>query len=180
MLMAAKSHAGQDREGDNALPYLTHPIEVLMRLRMQGGVRDLDVLCAALLHDVVEECGVQPSRIEQEFGQRVASLVRELTRTEPTPEQAQGLDADALWKLRADMLLQDIAGMGPDAMTVKLADRISNVLGALETKRGRKLDRYVRQTRKILRVIPRDVNPPLYDELKTVTERAEREMSKKK
>lgn len=160
---AVKWHAGQYRDGDSALPYIAHPFDVLSNLRNIGGVADEAMLCAAMLHDVVEECDVSPSKIEKKFGRQVANLVVELTREEPDEETWASLSPTDLYDLRNRMLLDGIKKMGPEAMQVKLADRLSNVLEAKRTRTGDKLQRYLTQTEQILQVIPRDVNPALWD-----------------
>ncbi len=160
---ASKLHRGQDRDGPAALPYLTHPLEVLCNLRYKGGVTDEDMLVASVLHDVVEECGVEPEEIGRRFGPRVRELVSEVTRAEPSASEIAGMSADEVWQLRADRLLDEIKGMGPEARTLKLADRLSNVGACLKLREGKKRDRYVRQSFLILEVIPRETNPELWD-----------------
>jgi GTP diphosphokinase / guanosine-3',5'-bis(diphosphate) 3'-diphosphatase len=118
---AAKLHEGQERDGEDALPYITHPVEVLVNLRYVGGVTDEDLLCAAVLHDTIEECGAEPAEIERKFGPRVRALVEELTRREPSEEETRELSREETWQLRADMLLEEIGRMSPDAQRVKLA-----------------------------------------------------------
>lgn len=169
---AAKHHRGQDRDGDAALPYITHPIDVMNRLRYQAGVEDLEILAAAALHDVIEECGVALDEIESRFGPRVAGLVGELTRSEPTPEEIAGLEPEAVIEFRSRMLLEDIAKMSPDAQIVKLADRGSNLYASLSTRSGEKRARYVRQSYLILETVPREVSPPLWDAIQTLLAQA--------
>ena len=161
--LAAELHRGQEREGEAPLPYLTHPVEVLAVLRYVGGVTDEDLLSAAALHDVVEESNADLKEIAKAVGDRAANLVRELTRREPTAEERKGLDKDAVWKLRADLLLDEIRAMSPEAQQVKLADRLANVRDAKRTKAGPKWDRYAWQTGEILKIVPRDRNPGLWD-----------------
>jgi (p)ppGpp synthase/HD superfamily hydrolase len=160
---AAKLHAGQEREGEHPLPYITHPVEVLLNLRHVGGVTDENWLCVAALHDVIEECGTSPDWIEERFGRAVREGVEELTRHEPSEKETAGLSAEEIWRLRAEMLLEEIRQMSPDAQRVKLADRLSNLHDALRTKREEKLDRYMGHSRQILEIVPRHVNPELWD-----------------
>jgi (p)ppGpp synthase/HD superfamily hydrolase len=160
---AAKLHEGQDRDGDSPLPYIIHPLEVLTNLRYLGGVTDEDLLCAAALHDVVEEADAGLGKIEKKFNARVRALVAELTRREPTAEEIEGKDESEIWQMRSEMLLDEIGKMGPEAQAIKLADRLSNVRDALRTKEGPKLQRYLMQSYRILEIIPREVNPGLWD-----------------
>ncbi len=160
---AARWHAGEERDGDNPLPYITHPMEVLVNLRYVGGFTDEDLLCTAALHDVIEESDATLEEIEREFGTRVRGLVKELTRREPTKRETEGLSKEEIWQLRADMLLEEIAKMSPEAQSVKLADRLANVREGKRTKLGDKLRRYLVHTYQILETVPREVNPALWD-----------------
>ncbi len=167
---AEKLHRGQDRDGPAPLPYLSHPVDVACKLRYLAGVEDPTDLCAALLHDTVEECGVHPAKIAKKFGSEVEGLVRELTRTEPSEADAAGLTPEQLWELRSRLLLEDIRRMSPRAQRIKLADRLSNLEAARATRLGDRLDRYVRQSFLILEAIPRDVSPPLWDAIRQLLE----------
>ena len=161
--LAARWHAGEDRDGANALPYIVHPIEVLINLRNVGEVTDETMLCAAALHDVVEETDATLEDIGDSMGKAVRDLVEELTRVEPKKSETRGMDKDAIWRMRADLLLAEIAEMSPAAQTVKLADRLSNIRDAKRTKPADKRDRYIGQTRRILETVPRERNPALWD-----------------
>lgn len=160
--MAARYHAGQERDGDNPLPYITHPIEVLMNLRTIGGVIEEDLLCAAVLHDVLEETKTSPNEILMSMGPGVLSLVQELTRREPSAEETNGLSKDEIWQLRSKMLLAEIAIMSPQAQAIKLADRLANLRDARYTRSGTKLNRYKKQTALILNEIQPTVNVRLW------------------
>ena len=124
---------------------------------------DEDLLCAAVLHDLVEETSTTILELTDSFGARVGSLVTELTRREPLPDETNGLSKAQVWSLRSKMLLDEIAQMSPDAQQVKLADRLSNLRGARLTKRGEKLERYRVQTAAILKLATRSVNRRLWD-----------------
>jgi len=167
MEAAVRAHADQWREGEFPLPYSTHPIEVLILLRYVGGVTDEAMLCTAALHDTVEEGSMSFKAIADSFGGHVEVLVRALTRREPSAEETAGLSKDEIWKLRADMLLNEIGEMSPEAQTVKLADRLSNVRDAKRLKSGKKLNRYLWQTKRIIEIVPRSVNPGLWDAIKS-------------
>lgn len=158
-----EAHRGQDRDGPSPLPYASHPADVVCKLRYIGGVADEDLLAAALLHDVLEETEISSSALRKAFGDRVADLVQELTREEPTAEVAQALSQEELVELRSKLLLEGIAKMSPDAQAIKLADRLSNLEGARITRGPKKLARYEKQSQKILKIIPRKVNPSLWD-----------------
>jgi (p)ppGpp synthase/HD superfamily hydrolase len=69
---ATAAHAGQVRKG-TAIPYITHPTAVASLVREFGG--DQEQVIAALLHDVVEDCGILIDEIAARFGNRVADIV---------------------------------------------------------------------------------------------------------
>ncbi|MGI8924338.1 MAG: HD domain-containing protein [Fimbriimonadales bacterium] len=163
---AVEAHDGQARDGDYPLPYATHPVEVVANLRYVGNVVDEDILCAGFLHDVLEETSATEEEIERLFGKRVRELVVSVRREEPSTKQVAGLDKDGIYALRSRMLLDEIAAMSPESQTIKLADRLSNVVGVHATREGRKLKRYIEQTENLLRIIPRKVNPALWDAVK--------------
>lgn len=58
--------------------YILHPLRVMFAVRERGG--DEDAQCAALLHDVVEDCAYPVANLERIFGPRVAQMVQTLTR----------------------------------------------------------------------------------------------------
>ncbi|MBS1707631.1 MAG: bifunctional (p)ppGpp synthetase/guanosine-3',5'-bis(diphosphate) 3'-pyrophosphohydrolase [Armatimonadetes bacterium] len=165
LVWAAQSHAGQDRDGESPLPYITHVVEVVNELRHTGGVTDETMLVAAVLHDIVESGGVSAGDVAKKFGTEVAGLVAELTRTEPTEEQMEGKSEREIWDMRSSLLLEDIQRMSSTAQTIKLADRISNFTHALRTKKGGKKKRYVKQTERILATVPRKTNSGLWKKL---------------
>lgn len=163
---AAAKHSGTDRDGDDPLPYVVHPVEVLGFSRMIGGVTDEDLLAAAALHDTIEDTDTTREEIAEHFGERVAEFVQALTREEPDEEQRAGKSKDEIWEMRSEMLLAEIAQMPRDVLPLKLADRLSNVRESKKTKSKPKIERYLRQTKRILQIIPRDVNPALWDAIK--------------
>jgi len=160
---ATKRHKGQVRDGTPTLPYITHPIDVVNILRYEARETDPEILAAGFLHDLLEETDTTADEIEERFGSRVAQLVCELTRTEPSVEVRASLPEPELWELRNQLLLDGIGAMSKEAQRVKLADRVSNLRGAFATREGLALDRYLRQSRMILERIPREVAPPLWD-----------------
>lgn len=73
--LAVKEHVGQVDKAN--MPYILHPLRVLGNI----GLADDDILCAAVLHDVVEDCNVTLENLEMRgFSLRTVELVRLLTR----------------------------------------------------------------------------------------------------
>jgi len=77
---AALKHATMRRKAATGLvvPYVTHPMEVAQIL-VECGVTDEDVLIAAVLHDCLEDTDTKEEDILFKFGERVLSLVKEVT-----------------------------------------------------------------------------------------------------
>ena len=61
---SAEKHKTQRRKGAAGSPYINHPIDVAETLWNVGGVRDIHVIVAAILHDTVEDTGTTPSEVE--------------------------------------------------------------------------------------------------------------------
>ena len=75
VIYATNAHNGQTRKGTN-LPFIIHPMEVAAIVAAM--TLDQDMLCAAVLHDVVEDCdGISIEDIRREFGDIVASYVHQ-------------------------------------------------------------------------------------------------------
>lgn len=160
---ACEKHYGSYRDGEAALPYVTHPIDVVNNLRYVGLLVEEDLLIAGALHDVLEETQTSAAEICEHFGPLVSSLVQQVTRFEP---DISGLTKEQAWELRSATLLREIAEMGTEAMTIKLADRLSNLRQAKVTRKPLKLERYKRQTEKILEIIPKTVNLGLWNAIR--------------
>ena len=115
---AAKAHANQVRSSGE--PYITHPLAVAYILLEFG--MDTDTICAALLHDVVEDTDVTLDEIKKLFGQDVAMLVDGVTKLGKIPlftrEEQQ---AENVRKILLAMS-QDIR-----VIIIKLADRLHNL-----------------------------------------------------
>ena len=101
------AHKGQFRN-DGITPYSIHPETVVKTLKLLG-VEDSDILCAGYLHDVLEDTKYTPEKIQEIFGDRVLSIVNELTfEDDITDEQywdgCQNMSTDAKWVKVADIL----------------------------------------------------------------------------
>ena len=74
VIFAAQAHDGAARKGSE-IPYIVHPMEVVAIASTMTD--DPQVLAAAALHDVMEDCGVTFDTLSERFGVRVAGLVCE-------------------------------------------------------------------------------------------------------
>jgi (p)ppGpp synthase/HD superfamily hydrolase len=114
---ALRYHGDQRRP--TGAPYLEHLLEALEVLVRGAGVTDREVLCAAVLHDVVEDTAATVDDVRDGFGDRVAAMVGWVTK----PEPADGADRHAA----KNAYLSRLRDAPDDAIVVKLADRASNV-----------------------------------------------------
>jgi len=118
---AAEKHLGQQRKYVRQ-PYITHPVDVAFTL-VQYGYDKPEMLAAALLHDVIEDCDVTHAELDERFGREVADLVVELT-------QPDKLDAVLNKKNRAERHQAHIAKLKTislNAKIIKAADRLCNL-----------------------------------------------------
>lgn len=117
---AEKKHAGQTRGSGE--PYIKHPLRVA-RLAAEWG-SESDVIMAALLHDVAEDCGVPLTEIRELFGSNVEKIVDTVTALSDK-EFANHTLTKAQKDLLSDAKLQ--SRMNSEALLVKIADRIDNL-----------------------------------------------------
>ena len=171
-LFAAERHSGHNRDGQIPIPYIAHPLDVLNTLVYTGCIADEELHCVALLHDTLEDTNTTPEEIQSLFGTRVAQIVQELTRIEPTTEETAGLSEEEIYALRNRLFFEEIRAMSPEAQTIKLCDRISNLREARVSRPPRKLARYARQTFEILDIIPESVNPKLWRRVQKLAAKA--------
>lgn len=113
---AADKHRNQRRKDAEASPYINHPIALANVLANEGGVEDVTVLCAAVLHDTIEDTETTSEELQAIFGPKVASVVMEVT------------DDKSLEKsLRKQRQVEHAPHISKEAKLVKLADKISNL-----------------------------------------------------
>lgn len=126
---AAEFHRDQRRRSGE--PYINHPVEVALILAHDLRM-DEDTICAALLHDTVEDTPATKDQIAELFGPTVADLVDGVTKL--TSIQVSSMDAKQAWNLRKMFLAmsRDIR-----VVIIKLADRLHNMrtLAALPADR---------------------------------------------
>jgi (p)ppGpp synthase/HD superfamily hydrolase len=115
---AAEKHATQTRKKTD-VPYISHLMSVAALVLEAGG--DEDQTIAALLHDVVEDCGGEPvlEDVRQRFGDRVAKIVAGCTDAYTIPKPA--------WKQRKLDYLEVLRRADDDVRLVSAADKLHNV-----------------------------------------------------
>ncbi|XP_044212468.1 guanosine-3',5'-bis(diphosphate) 3'-pyrophosphohydrolase MESH1 [Thunnus albacares] len=113
---AAEKHRNQRRKDVDATPYINHPIGVARILSHEGGVTEIEVLQAALLHDTVEDTDTTPAELEAKFGPIVARIVEEVTDDKSLSKQE-----------RKRLQVEHAPHRSHQAKLVKLADKLYNL-----------------------------------------------------
>ena len=123
---AAKKHAGQTRKA-SSIPYIAHLMGVTSLVLEFGGDEDLAI--AALLHDVVEDCGGAPmlKQVKRRFGSRVAKVVEGCTDSDTYPKPP--------WRERKEAYLEHLKSADADTRLVSAADKLNNVRSILSDYR---------------------------------------------
>jgi len=123
---AAKKHENQiDKSG---MPYILHPLKVMHYLKTNT---DFELMCGAVLHDVIEDCGVTYDELREiGMSERVIDIVRAMTKV-------PGESADEyITRLKSH----------PDFIRVKLADLRHNMdarrLKGISEKDAKRMDKY--------------------------------------
>lgn len=116
---ASLAHDGQFRKFTE-IPYIVHPMEVASIVATI--TTDEDVLCAAVLHDTVENTPVTIDEIEREFGSRVAALV-----ADESENKREGEDKKATWLIRKQESLDHLKNAPKDALLICLGDKLANL-----------------------------------------------------
>ena len=130
---AEKAHDGQKRRSGE--PYIIHPVAVAQILAEMG--MDADSICAALLHDVVEDTPVTDEEISKKFGETIEQLVDGVTKLGQITTNKAHSDDDATKEERLMLMEQQqsenvrkmFLAMSRDirVIIIKLADRVHNM-----------------------------------------------------
>ena len=126
-LFAAGKHKGQFRKA-STIPYTAHLMGVASLVLEAGGDEDLAI--AALLHDVVEDCGGAPmlKEVRRRFGVRVAKIVDGCTDADTYPKPP--------WRERKEKYIRHLKTADADSRLVSAADKLNNVRSILSDYRA--------------------------------------------
>ena len=119
---AAQKHRDQRRTDKDTSPYINHPISVAKIISEIGNIEDPEVLAAALLHDTIEDTRTTPEELIDNFGERVCSLVQEVTDDKALPNLE-----------RKQRQIDHAKEISEGAALIKLGDKISNVTDITNT-----------------------------------------------
>ena len=116
--VAQAAHEGQFRASGR--PYITHPC-VVCDILIDLGL-DVATLCAALLHDTVEDTDITDSQLREEFGDEIANLVQGVTKLDK-------LQFASKEEEQAENIRKMLVAMAKDirVIIIKLADRLHNM-----------------------------------------------------
>jgi guanosine-3',5'-bis(diphosphate) 3'-pyrophosphohydrolase len=117
---AAEKHRNQRRKDAKASPYINHPIELADVLANEGNVTDIDTLCAAVLHDTIEDTEATEGELKEIFGERITAIVIDVTDDKSLP-----------YDDRKESQVRHAPNSLPEAKLVKLADKICNLRNIL-------------------------------------------------
>jgi GTP diphosphokinase / guanosine-3',5'-bis(diphosphate) 3'-diphosphatase len=117
--LAKMEHMSQFR--DSGVSYYIHPLRTTLILVEELGIEDIDLLCSALLHDVLEDGSVSQLRLEKDFGLEVARIVKGVTRLRPLRETEEEKKVNKAEKFK------EIAQADEKIRLIKLCDILDNM-----------------------------------------------------
>ncbi|MCB1761033.1 MAG: bifunctional (p)ppGpp synthetase/guanosine-3',5'-bis(diphosphate) 3'-pyrophosphohydrolase [Gammaproteobacteria bacterium] len=116
LVFAARKHRDQRRKDKPASPYINHPIALMDVLVSEAGIDQIEILCAAILHDTVEDTETTEEELQQHFGDSISNIVMEVTDDKQLGKQE-----------RKAAQVSHAPTLSIEAKAVKLADKISNL-----------------------------------------------------
>jgi guanosine-3',5'-bis(diphosphate) 3'-pyrophosphohydrolase len=142
LFFASVKHQSHKRNDRNRSPYLNHPVSVAYYLS-SCGITDPDILCAALLHDTLEKTETTREELLREFGQKILSIVEELT-DDPALSKKEQHEAQ----------IRNAPLESHEAKIIKIGDKISNIThlkenSPLDLDSKKKLE-YLNWTRQVI------------------------------
>jgi len=143
-------HYGQKRKYTNE-PYITHCISVADIVK--SVTDDIDIICAAYLHDVIEDTDIAPLIIDQIFGERVKNLVLQVS------DISKLEDGNRAFRKQKD--LEHLAKADKDGQTIKLADLIHNSQSIVKYDKNFAVH-YLKEKERLLAVLTKG-NKKLYE-----------------
>jgi guanosine-3',5'-bis(diphosphate) 3'-pyrophosphohydrolase len=145
---AARAHRHQLRK-DRVTPYFAHCVRVAMVVRDVFKCEDEAAICAAYLHDTIEDTPTDFDDIEAAFDTRIAEIVAALTKNMTLPEAAREKEYDAR-----------LAAADWRARLVKLADAYDNFIDAATRLDKTRRDSRRKKARRALALAKADIKRP--------------------
>jgi len=150
---SAEKHSRQKRKDAAQTPYIIHPIHVTELLWTVGGIRDIPILIAAILHDTVEDTGAGPEEIQKQFGEQVLGFVLEVSDDKSLPKAE-----------RKRLQIIHAPRLSLAAKCIKLADKVCNLRDIYQSPPAdwslERIQEYFRWSEKVVAGL-RGANPEL-------------------
>lgn len=155
---AKQIHESQTRdEGD---PYIVHPLRVALSLVGEYKAKEAERICAALLHDVVEDGPVALEQLEKKFGRKIAEMVAALSKNKNLPpRERQG----EFWRR--------FTNEPNETKFIKLLDRLDNMKYLSKSPNQEKIERYILETEKYYLPLAKEINESVYQRMKRSVEK---------
>ena len=154
--MATKAHKGQFRDEARGEPYINHPLRVALILTEELHKYDVDLVCAALLHDTIEKSSSNNNTVSEdhlrEFGEPVYSIVHAVTKPKIREEERGKL---------LDEYFQNITKSSEAIRYVKIADQLDNIRSLKNSNHKDKVLRYKEETQKYVVTIAQKTDEKL-------------------
>ncbi len=152
---AAVKHQFQKRKGADGIPYINHLIEVSSLLIQKLDEASVELLVAAILHDVIEDTDAEAEEIKKKFGEKVMHIVMEVSDDMNLPSLK-----------RKSLQIENAKDLSYEASCIKIADKTCNIRDILFTRikwsRKRKI-KYIQWAKKVVDQI-RSTHTGLIDE----------------
>jgi GTP diphosphokinase / guanosine-3',5'-bis(diphosphate) 3'-diphosphatase len=166
---AADKHVTQRRKGCDQIPYINHPIKVAQLLYNVGKETDVELLSAAVLHDVLEDTSTTEQELKEKFGEKITSIVVEVTD-----------DMTLTYDDRKRYQVKKAPTLTKNAKKIKIADKISNIEDILTlplTWSDRRKRQYFEWSERVIDGC-RGVNPSLDKAFDDILEKAKMAINK--
>jgi guanosine-3',5'-bis(diphosphate) 3'-pyrophosphohydrolase len=154
--IAMKAHSGQVKKGNKTEPYINHPLRVALILTEEIHDYDIDLICAAILHDTLEinanhstsspvsaanSRATSEARIRDELGEPIYSVVKTLAKP-----LAKSNEKDRI----LGEYFRNIAKSPEVVRYIKLADRLDNIRNLKSAIQKDRVLRYKEETQKYI------------------------------
>jgi (p)ppGpp synthase/HD superfamily hydrolase len=118
LYFAAEKHDGQYRKGGKT-PFIVHP--VMVAFEVQKYTNNEEVISAAFLHDVVEDCNISINELSKKFGKNVSKIVKELSFLAPKTSKKDK------WCAKKQKYLNLISCASRETLLIVAADKFLNM-----------------------------------------------------
>lgn len=144
-------HANQVRSGKDQVPYFSHPLQLASHAIALGFIED-DLISAALLHDVCEDCNIHPEDLPaSRETQTAVSILTKQSLEKPGPD-ADLEEWNRYYELEKTRNQIYYASLRTNriATIVKLLDRCHNISGMSAAWKAPKLAKYILETEEFI------------------------------